>query len=104
MSKRLPLAACAALLFASGCGTINNFSPGNRAIGGPPAAQAFGGVRDDADFLTETERGKSPGAILALADLPLSFVADVFTLPWALKAIRLRKTWPAYQPVIVPDP
>jgi uncharacterized protein YceK len=85
----LLIPACAALLFASGCGTIGNFNDGYREPGGPPAPKVFGGVREDVKYLREADR-----PFVVLVDLPLSFVGDVFTLPWTIKAARIRRMWP----------
>jgi uncharacterized protein YceK len=100
MSNRFPLvAACAAVLLASGCGTVGNFNPGYREPGGPPSPKVFGGVREDVRSLQEVER-----PLWVLADLPFSLAGDVFTLPWTLRAARLRKAWPKESPAVLPEP
>jgi uncharacterized protein YceK len=93
------LIVCAVLVFGSGCGTIGNFNDGYREPGGPPVPKVFGGVREDFKFLKEADT-----PFWVLVDLPLSLAGDVFTLPWAIKAARVRKTWPPYEHLGAPVP
>jgi uncharacterized protein YceK len=106
MSRRpLLVAACAAILFASGCGTMKNLDACRHPPGSPPQAKPFGGFREDVDFLSETTKFDGwPLAILGLVDLPCSLVCDVFTLPWTIKAARVRKAWPKESPAVLPEP
>lgn len=100
MPHRSALAvACVAILFASGCGTVGNFNPGYREPGSPPSPKVFGGVREDVRSLQEVER-----PLWVLADLPFSLVCDVFTLPWTIRAARVRKHWAKESPAVLPEP
>jgi uncharacterized protein YceK len=106
MSNRFSLlVAFAAILSASGCGTITNLSENRRPLGSPPQAKPFGGVREDVAFMTETasQDGLMLG-VVGIIDLPFSLVGDVFTLPWTLRAIRLRKMCPKESIAVLPEP
>lgn len=80
-------AACV-LTCTSGCGTLTNMDRGLDVPGYPPHRRVFGGVREDRECATQAEHILG---VLALADMPISLVGDVFTLPWTLKAARQRK-------------
>jgi len=80
-------AACV-LVCASGCGTLTNMDRGLDVPGYPPHRRVFGGVLEDIEYLNQTEHWIE---VIALADIPFSLVGDVFTLPWTLKAARMRK-------------
>jgi hypothetical protein len=68
--------------FASlGCGTMANLDGRQLPPPSPPGkvvATPFGGVRRDIEWAKSTE---SPGNLRYVADLPLSLVGDLVTLP-----------------------
>jgi hypothetical protein len=73
--------ALSAVVALCGCGTMANIE-GRRQPSPSPAGQEvsrpFGGVRRDIEWL---QAGKAPGNLVYAADLPLSFVGDLVTLP-----------------------
>jgi hypothetical protein len=73
--------ALSAVLTSSGCGTLANID-GRRLPPPSPAGQEvsrpFGGVRNDIEWLRSE---KAPGNLKYAADLPLSLVGDLVTLP-----------------------
>lgn len=85
-TSRRAIALGALALLAAGCGTINNFRGGTDFNGVPMRQDVFGGVKADFQAVTETPLGG-----VMLADMPLSLVADVATLPWTIKASRMKK-------------
>ncbi len=116
-------AVCAGLLLFSGltagCGTVTNLVlPGPEEGGKTP----FGGVRQDKQCMEKAASGElaftkhpapkppmqeqQPQVVLALlcaADIPLSLVGDVLTLPYTLGYTWINQPVP-YPPVIVPNP
>jgi hypothetical protein len=73
--------ALSAVFASTGCGTMANMD-GRRLPPPSPAGQEvsrpFGGVRRDIEWL---QSGKAPGNLVYAADLPLSLVGDLVTLP-----------------------
>jgi hypothetical protein len=80
--------ALSAVLTSSGCGTLANID-GRRLPPPSPAGQEvsrpFGGVRRDIEWL---QSEKAPGNLLYVADLPLSLVGDLVTLPKTVTGIQ----------------
>ncbi len=70
-----------AVLTTSGCGTMANID-GRRLPPPGPAGQEvtrpFGGIRRDIEWVKSV---RAPGNLLYVADLPLSLVGDLVTLP-----------------------
>jgi hypothetical protein len=64
-----------------GCGTMANID-GRRLPSSSPSGQEvsrpFGGIRKDIEWV---KTAKSPGNLMFVADLPLSLVGDIVTLP-----------------------
>jgi hypothetical protein len=92
--RRLLGLAAAALLLPS-CGTIANFYH-KSTPDTPVGREVFGGVQRDLEF-AESIPGGIVGMVVAclvVADLPLSAVGDVVTLPWTIRAERIRKCGP----------
>ena len=73
--------ALIAVITSSGCGTMANID-GRRLPPPSPSGQEvsrpFGGVRNDIEWL---KSGTAPGNLMYVADLPLSLVGDLVTLP-----------------------
>jgi uncharacterized protein YceK len=76
--------ALTAVLTSSGCGTMANIE-GRQLPPPSPAGQEicrpFGGVRRD---IAWAKASASPGNLKYVADLPLSLVGDIVTLPKAV--------------------
>jgi uncharacterized protein YceK len=111
-------ASCVALLLASlpivGCGTVANLArQGPEEKGG---VSPFGGVRRDVWCLKKPAKGESRfkplpeseqcrQAALKLfyaADLPLSFIGDVVTWPYAATYAYINQPTPAPPPTLAP--
>ncbi len=79
--KMLGYLALCCFLTSCGCGTIANIE-GRRLPAPSPAGQEvskpFGGVRRDIEWVKSLD---SPGNLAYVADLPLSLVGDLVTLP-----------------------
>jgi uncharacterized protein YceK len=73
--------ALTAVVTSSGCGTMANLD-GRRlpmlSQSGQEVSRPFGGVRRDIEWVQSV---KAPGNLLYVADLPLSLVGDLVTLP-----------------------
>jgi hypothetical protein len=73
--------ALSAVLTSCGCGTMANIEGRRLPSPGPSGQEVsrpFGGVRRDIEWLHSE---KSPSNLLYAADLPLSLVGDLVTLP-----------------------
>jgi uncharacterized protein YceK len=81
IEKVMGYVALSAVLTSCGCGTMANID-GRRLPSPSPSGQEvstpFGGVRRDIEWLQSV---KAPGNLLYAADLPLSLVGDIVTLP-----------------------
>ena len=81
MTRMMGYLAQFVVLTSSGCGTLANID-GRRLPPPSPAGQEvsrpFGGVRRDIEWL---KAGTAPGNLVYAADLPLSLVGDLVTLP-----------------------
>ncbi len=73
--------ALSAIVASSGCGTMANLDgrplPA-KDLAGQETTKPFGGVRRDIVWL---KSGQAPSNLKYAADLPLSFVGDLVTLP-----------------------
>jgi hypothetical protein len=81
MQNDLRRFALAAALVACGCGTMANLDGRKLPANSPPGevlTTPFGGVKRDVAWAKSTE---SPDKLRYVADLPLSFFGDLFTLP-----------------------
>jgi uncharacterized protein YceK len=70
-----------AVVASCGCGTMANVKGRRLPSPGPSGQEVsrpFGGVRRDIEWL---QSEKAPGNLLYAADLPLSLVGDIVTLP-----------------------
>jgi uncharacterized protein YceK len=73
--------ALSAVLTTSGCGTMANVEGRRLPISSPAGQEVskpFGGVRKDIEWV---KSGNSPGNLMYVADLPLSLIGDIVTLP-----------------------
>jgi len=71
--------ATSVLLFSSGCGTLANLNAQKYPLmGGTEPTRPFGGVRRDVGWVTSVT---APYNLLFAADLPVSLIGDVATLP-----------------------
>ena len=81
VQKLMRYLALSTVLTSTGCGTMANID-GRRLPPPSPAGQEltrpFGGVRRDIEWLKSE---KSPSNLKYVADLPLSLVGDLVTLP-----------------------
>ena len=74
-------AALAVLVTSSGCGTMANVEGRRLPTPGPSGQEVsrpFGGVRKDIEWLHSEQ---APSNLKYVADLPLSLVGDIVTLP-----------------------
>ena len=83
MSKRKTIGhlALSIVMTCGGCGTMANIDgrrlPAMSELGQVPA-RPFGGVRRDVEWI---KSGAAPGNLKYVADLPLSLIGDIVTLP-----------------------
>jgi hypothetical protein len=96
-----------------GCGTMANID-GRRVPAlsetGQEVARPFGGVRRDVEWI---KAGTAPGNLKYVADLPLSLVGDIVTLPTTVIGVQSDSLLTGTEPVgslaterkgVVPDP
>ena len=84
-TKILGSVMVAVLAAGSGCGTMANMERRNRPLMGrmlPGDPHPFGGVSQDVQWISS---GGIAGALWFAADLPLSLVGDLVTLPITLR-------------------
>jgi uncharacterized protein YceK len=92
--------ALTAAVTSSGCGTMANIDGRRLPPPSPPGQEVsrpFGGVRRDFEWLKSE---KAPGNLVYVADLPLSLVGDLVTLPKTVtgtQSDRLLQGSAAYQ-------
>jgi hypothetical protein len=81
VQKALGYLALSSVLTSCGCGTIANIEGRRLPAPSPPGQEVsrpFGGVRRDIEWAKSVE---SPRNLAYVADLPLSLVGDLVTLP-----------------------
>jgi uncharacterized protein YceK len=81
IKRVLDYVALTAVVALSGCGTMANIEGRRLPSPGPSGQEVsrpFGGVRKDIEWLHSE---KAPGNLKYAADLPLSLVGDIVTLP-----------------------
>jgi hypothetical protein len=81
MLKAMGYLALSSVLTSCGCGTMANIEGRRLPPPSPPGQEVsrpFGGVRRDIEWVQSV---KSPGNLVYVADLPLSLVGDLVTLP-----------------------
>jgi uncharacterized protein YceK len=77
-----------AIVTSCGCGTMANVEGRRLPTPGPSGQEVsrpFGGVRKDIEWLHSEQ---SPGNLKYVADLPLSLVGDIVTLPRTVTGMR----------------
>ena len=81
IQKVMGYLALSSVLTSCGCGTMANIEGRRLPPPSPPGQEVsrpFGGVRRDIEWVQSV---KSPGNLVYVADLPLSLVGDLVTLP-----------------------
>ncbi len=105
--------ALSGVIACCGCGTMANIDGRRSPVlseTGQEIARPFGGIRRDMEWIKE---GTAPGTLKYVADLPLSFVGDIVTLPTTMTGTHSDSLLQGSEPVgtlthertgVVPDP
>ncbi len=95
--------ALSAAIASCGCGTMANID-GRRfpkeGLPGEVVAKPFGGVRRDVEWI---KSGTAPSNLKYVADLPLSVVGDILTLPTTVIGIQSDSLLQGTDPVPAPS-